>query len=76
MKNLSVWKCVSPRAYKNVLNFGIQPLFIEMEFLKNKQPRVECESGRVFVRKSQKGCALSTPEKNWAKAQKSAIRHF
>ena len=44
--------------------------------LKNKQRRVECKSGRVFLQKGWKGCVLSAPEENWAKAQKGSIRHF
>ena len=44
--------------------------------MENKQRWVECESGCVFLWKSRKGCALSAPEESWAKAQKSAIRHF
>ena len=52
------------------------PYLWRLECLKNKQRWVECKSGRVFLRKSRKGCALSAPEKSWAKAQKGAIRHF
>ena len=44
--------------------------------LKNKKRQVECRSGRVFPRKSRKGCALSSLEKRWAKALKGAIQHF
>ena len=52
------------------------PIYRDQKALKNKQPLVECESRRVFLRKSQKRCALSAPKENWAKSQKSAIRHF
>ena len=52
-------------------------LYLErLECLKNKQRWVECKSGRVFLRKSWKGCALLAPEESWANAQKGAIWHF
>ena len=68
MRNLWVWECVSLRVSNSVLNFEIQPPFIEARMLKNKQWRVECELGRVFLWKSQKGCVLSSLEERWAKA--------
>ena len=64
MRNLRVWESVSLKALKSVLNFEIQSLFIEAGMLKNKQWRLECESGRDLLRKSRKWCVLSSPKEH------------
>ena len=38
--------------------------------------QLECESRRVFLRISRKGCALLSPKESWSLALKGALRHF